>query len=68
MAARTTEILTVIKKRQLTPNMTRITVGGSNLDKFPPGHESGYVKLMFENDSDLPVDRNTEHCCRYYRE
>lgn len=31
----------------LTPNMRRLTLGGSGLHDFPAGHESAYVKLVF---------------------
>ncbi|MGL6159667.1 siderophore-interacting protein [Microbulbifer sp.] len=40
-------LLTVVRKRQLTPNMIRITLGGEDLRGFPEDQESGYVKLVF---------------------
>ncbi|MBX2810048.1 MAG: siderophore-interacting protein [Cellvibrionaceae bacterium] len=47
MTARINRTLTVIRKRALTQNMLRITLGGENLRGFPEAQESGYIKLMF---------------------
>ncbi|MBO9448828.1 siderophore-interacting protein [Tropicibacter sp. R16_0] len=33
----------------LTPNMRRIVLGGDELQGFPAGSESGYIKLIFPN-------------------
>ena len=41
---------TVVAKEQLTPHMLRIVLGGEALREFPPGQESGYVKLLLEED------------------
>lgn len=38
--------LTVIRSQQLTPNMKRVTLGGSDLEDFPPNQESAYLKLQ----------------------
>lgn len=50
MARPSPRILSVLKKRQLTPNMIRITFGGDSLADFPSGQESGYIKLHFPRD------------------
>ncbi|BFM48245.1 siderophore-interacting protein [Marinomonas sp. THO17] len=42
---------TVIRKQLVTPNMLRVTLGGSNMDTLPADQESGYVKLIFITDS-----------------
>jgi len=47
MAKPAPRLLSVIRTRRLTPNMIRITLGGSNLAGFPAAQESAYVKLMF---------------------
>ncbi|MEM7207920.1 MAG: siderophore-interacting protein [Pseudomonadota bacterium] len=47
MSKRSTCNLEVIQTKEITPNMVRITLGGSDLADFPPGQESGYIKLMF---------------------
>lgn len=36
---------TVIAKRQVTPNMLRITLGGEGMADFPEGSAGGYIKL-----------------------
>ena len=38
--------LTVIRSEQITPNMKRITLGGSELQGFPADQESAYIKLQ----------------------
>lgn len=43
---------TVISSQRLTPNMQRIVLGGEELADFPPGQESGYIKLIFGDDPD----------------
>jgi NADPH-dependent ferric siderophore reductase len=35
----------VLAKRQITPNMLRITLGGPGMANFPVGSEGGYIKL-----------------------
>lgn len=47
MASPIPRTVNVIRTQTLTPNMIRITVGGPNLEGFPEGQESGYIKLMF---------------------
>lgn len=39
--------LTLIRKQQLTPNMLRVTLGGTGMQTFPADQASAYVKLMF---------------------
>jgi len=39
--------LTVLRSERLTPNMQRITFGGTDLDGFPKDAESGYLKIGF---------------------
>ncbi len=41
-------LLTVQQRITLSHNMVRFVMGGSALADFPPGQESGYVKLMFD--------------------
>lgn len=45
-------LTTVISSHALTPNMQRIVLGGPELADFPPGQESGYIKLLFGDDPD----------------
>jgi len=42
--------LTVVSNRTLSPSMRRLVVGGAELEAFPAGQESGYVKLMLSQD------------------
>ena len=42
--------LTVIGSHQITPNMKRITLGGSALEGFPTDQESAYIKLQVPDD------------------
>lgn len=51
-AKRLTRTLTVLAKRELTPHMLRITLGGPELDGFPPDQAGGYVKLRIPGDTD----------------
>lgn len=39
--------LQVIASRYITPNMLRITLGGSQIATFPADQEGAYIKLMF---------------------
>jgi len=52
--------LNVVRTRQLTPNMKRITLGGEELKDFPEGTEGSYIKLWFpwpgETDFNMPSD------------
>lgn len=46
----------VLAKRQITPNMLRITLGGPGMVDFPQGSEGGYVKLrLFPEGPDGPL-------------
>ena len=47
MARPEPRILDVIRTQQFTPNMRRITLGGSALASFPPDQESAYIKMLF---------------------
>ena len=51
--------LAVIRKAYVTPNMLRVTLGGSELASFPEDSEGGYVKLQpaAPGDSDKPLLR-----------
>lgn len=42
--------LVVIAKKQVTPNMLRVTLGGDGMASFPQDQESAYVKLIFPID------------------
>ena len=50
-------LLSVSNILDVTPNMRRISLTGSDLNDFPEGQESGYVKLMLELDGQ-PVVRS----------
>lgn len=39
--------LEVIRAKYITPNMRRVTLGGSELADFPTDQESAYIKLIF---------------------
>lgn len=43
-------LLSVSGIRELTPNMRRISLSGADLDDFPADQESGYVKLLLEQE------------------
>lgn len=46
--------LKVSQVQQLTPNMRRISLTGDDLQDFPEGQESGYVKILLqENDQEV---------------
>ena len=51
--------LAVIRKAYVTPNMLRVTLGGSELASFPEDREGGYVKLQpgAPGDGDKPLVR-----------
>lgn len=59
--------LDVLRKEQFTPNMLRITLGGSGLLGFPDEQDGAYVKLRLgESGSDgKPLVRT--YTVRYYR-
>ena len=58
--------VSVLRKKQLSPNMVRMVLTGSELDDFPTGYESGYVKLVFPSGSEKPVVRS--YTVRKYEE
>ncbi len=58
MSLRKVRELTVLQKYRLTPNMLRIILGGDDLQDFPEGQESGYVKLLFPSGEAKPVMRS----------
>ena len=39
---------TVLSKQSIGRNITRISLGGEDLNDFPDGFEGGYIKLIFE--------------------
>ncbi|WP_239807085.1 siderophore-interacting protein [Croceicoccus hydrothermalis] len=43
-------LLTVMESRRLTPNMHRVTIGGTGMEGFPTEQDGGYVKLMIEDE------------------
>ncbi|GAB3281638.1 siderophore-interacting protein [Parahaliea aestuarii] len=50
--------LEVIRCAYITPHMLRVTLGGGELESFPAGQESAYVKLLFpRNDLQKPLMR-----------
>lgn len=50
--------LEVLSKREITPNMLRVTLGGEGLEGFPQGSDGGYIKLrLFSDGSDKPIVR-----------
>lgn len=53
-------ILALLARRQVTPNMLRLTLGGPELADFPEGQDGGYVKLM------LPVEGSEKPVVRTY--
>jgi len=58
MAKPTPRLLDVIGSKYLTPNMCRVTLGGTGLTDFPVDQESAYIKLMFPQGEDAkPVVR-----------
>lgn len=54
--------LTVVSTENVTPNMQRLVLGGSDLGGFPEGQESGYIKLLFPlpGESKLPTVESIE--------
>ncbi|MEO9274228.1 siderophore-interacting protein [Marinomonas sp. 5E14-1] len=49
--------LIIIKKRQISPHMLRVTLGGDEISTIPEDQESGYVKLIFPNGEEKPLMR-----------
>lgn len=49
----------VLSTKQITPNMRRVSIGGSAMAMFPAGQDGGYVKLMLPGQStpDKPAVR-----------
>ena len=47
----------VIRKKQITPNMLRVTLGGENIKNLPDKQESSYVKLIFPNGNEKQIMR-----------
>ncbi|MCF2858408.1 siderophore-interacting protein [Pseudoalteromonas sp. SMS1] len=43
----------VLKSELITPNYKRVVLGGTDLQSFPSGYESGYVKLLFTKQGDV---------------
>jgi len=49
--------MTVLAKRNVTPNMLRVTLGGEGLAGFQPDRQGGYVKLNLPQDGGKPAVR-----------
>ncbi|NIB38564.1 siderophore-interacting protein [Pseudomaricurvus alkylphenolicus] len=49
--------MTVVRVRDITPNMRRVTLGGEHYGDFPSDSEGCYVKLCFATDDDSPLMR-----------
>jgi NADPH-dependent ferric siderophore reductase len=58
--------VSVLRREDLSPNMVRMVLTGSELDDFPTGYESGYVKLMFPSGNEKPIVRS--YTVRKYEE
>ncbi|MDA4848157.1 siderophore-interacting protein [Hoeflea poritis] len=54
-SGRKTRLLHVVRAARLTPNMHRVTLGGSELADFPTGQESAHIKL-FVPESGQPAE------------
>lgn len=63
----TSRDLTVIRSQRITPNMKRITLGGSALEGFPPNQESAYIKLELPDGKQDSVVKRT-YTVRNHRE
>ena len=50
--------LTVIKKKELSPNMMRVVLSGPDLHDFPIDVEGGYVKLILAEGEEKPTVRS----------
>lgn len=50
--------VTVAEKQPLSPNMTRLKIAGESLGSFPTGFEGGYVKFLFDSDTEKPLARS----------
>lgn len=60
-------LLTVLDKKEFTPNMWRITLGGPGMADFPTEQSSAYVKLRFHRpDRERPIQRS--YTIRHQRE
>lgn len=66
MSTRTTRLLTVNAKTQLSPNMIRIQLQGEALSDFPMGAEGGYVKLLFPQLTETGVESDSKPRMRSY--
>lgn len=66
MSARQVRLLTVNAKTQLTPNMIRIQLQGEALSDFPDGAEGGYIKLLFQDPTDLDANGEGKTRMRSY--
>lgn len=58
-----TRQLTVASSTRLTPNMQRVVLTGDELEGFPEGQESGYIKLLFP---EHPNSTNAKPVMRTY--
>lgn len=48
--------LNVVRTRDITPHMRRVTLGGIGLSDFPADQESAYIKLIFPQESNSAQD------------
>ncbi|MEM7281655.1 MAG: siderophore-interacting protein [Pseudomonadota bacterium] len=60
--------LAVLAKRQISPHMRRITLGGPELQGFPSDQDSAYVKLRFADKDNSSVTVMRTYTVRYFRE
>jgi len=49
--------LTVVQSKKVTPNMQRITLGGSELCNFPKDHEGAWIALLFPQAGETEVHK-----------
>ena len=55
-------VLEVLRKRQITPHMLRVTLGGKGLTGFPESSNGGYIKLRLAE----PNEENEKPLVRTY--
>ena len=48
----------VLSKQSIGRNITRLSLGGEDLNDFPDGFEGGYVKLIFEDFTGKKISRS----------
>jgi len=60
-------LLQVLRSTTVTPNMLRVTLGGSGMSTFPADQDGAYIKLMFPPDGE-GKDIVRTYTVRYQRE